>query len=146
MPVLTNWEKMLGATESPIEQSFLSAFCELATENGYRVWRNLSGNETIAVRPQAMIGPHRVDFSVGFRFFESEIALIIECDGHDFHERTVAQARKDKSRDRKLTAFGYRPLRFTGSEIFQNARACALEALSIIMDFQTATVERAASK
>ena len=31
----------------------------------------------------------------------------MECDGHDFHERTKEQASSDKKRDRSLQAAGF---------------------------------------
>jgi very-short-patch-repair endonuclease len=51
--------------------------------------------------------------------------LIVECDGHDFHERTKEQASHDKSRDRYLTAQGFEIFRFTGSEIWCDPWGCA---------------------
>ncbi len=44
--------------------------------------------------------------------------LVIEVDGHEFHERTKAQARRDKSRDRYFIGQGYTVFRFTGTEVF----------------------------
>ncbi len=46
--------------------------------------------------------------------------LVVEVDGHDFHERTKEQAQRDRSRDRTLTAAGYTVFRFTGSELFRD--------------------------
>jgi hypothetical protein len=43
--------------------------------------------------------------------------LVIECDGHDFHDRTKQQAAYDRARDRELLAMGILTIRFTGSEI-----------------------------
>jgi very-short-patch-repair endonuclease len=57
--------------------------------------------------------------------------LVVECDGHDFHERTKEQAEHDKKRDRKLTELGYTVLRFTGREIWRDPMACALQAIDI---------------
>lgn len=54
----------------------------------------------------------------------SEQRIIIECDGHDFHEKTKQQASRDKKRDRDLTTLGYAIYRFTGSEIFKNPSRC----------------------
>lgn len=51
--------------------------------------------------------------------------LIVECDGHDFHERTKEQAAKDRSRDRWAQANGYDIFRFTGSEIWRDPMGCA---------------------
>jgi very-short-patch-repair endonuclease len=58
--------------------------------------------------------------------------VVIECDGHDFHEKTKEQVRKDKQRDRDLQIQGYRVIRFTGSEIFKNAHGCAKEVISFL--------------
>lgn len=51
--------------------------------------------------------------------------LIIECDGHDFHERTKEQAAKDRSRDRRLQDVGHQVFRFTGHEIWKDPVSCA---------------------
>jgi hypothetical protein len=55
--------------------------------------------------------------------------VAVECDGHDFHEKTKAQAARDKKRDRDLQSLGWRVLRFTGSEVFRDPGAVAVEAL-----------------
>jgi very-short-patch-repair endonuclease len=55
--------------------------------------------------------------------------IIIECDGHNFHEKTKEQAQKDKERDRNLQLEGYQVIRFTGSEIFNSPAKCAAEAV-----------------
>ncbi|MCP4343287.1 MAG: DUF559 domain-containing protein [Desulfobulbaceae bacterium] len=46
--------------------------------------------------------------------------IVVEIDGHDFHERTKEQAKRDKERDRYFTKAGYKVYRYTGSEVFQN--------------------------
>lgn len=48
------------------------------------------------------------------------MAIAIELDGHDFHERTKEQATRDKRRDRALVAAGWSVLRFTGSEVIKS--------------------------
>src|SRR5699024_10267784 len=58
---------------------------------------------------------------------ESVLKIVIECDGHDFHEKTKEQARKDKCRDRLLSLNSYLVLRFTGSEIYRNSKECVKE-------------------
>lgn len=74
--------------------------------------------------PQFRIGPHRVDFAILIICTQGELRLVVECDGHDFHEKTKEQAAADKARDRYLNDQGYRVLRFTGSEIWNNAIEC----------------------
>jgi hypothetical protein len=51
--------------------------------------------------------------------------LVVECDGHDFHERTKEQAKRDRSRDRAIQQMGITIFRFTGSEIYQTPLKCA---------------------
>lgn len=54
---------------------------------------------------------------------------IIECDGHDFHERTKEQAERDRSRDRRVQELGWRIYRFTGSELYRNAAMLVMEEI-----------------
>jgi len=54
--------------------------------------------------------------------------VVIEVDGHDYHERTKEQARRDRARDRAMLWRGWLPLRFTGQEVWQDATACAAAA------------------
>ena len=55
--------------------------------------------------------------------------LAVECDGHDFHERTKEQAARDRSRDRELQDAGVTIYRFTGSEIHNDPIGCAWRAI-----------------
>jgi very-short-patch-repair endonuclease len=143
---MTRWEALLGATESPIESALLTALVEEAHANGYRVAKTPRGSGTIAIRPQQRVGDYRADFVVAYAFFGAEIDLVVECDGHEFHERTKHQAARDKKRDRFLTAQGYRILRFTGSEIFASAQRCAADVVGMIMAFQTECLEIGAGR
>lgn len=140
----TAWERRLGSTDSPIESILLAALCECAVDHGYRVAKAAGRSDTLGIRPQTTVDRYRIDLMVSFLFHGAELHLAIECDGHGFHEKTKAQACKDRSRERALTYLGYRVVRFTGSEIVGNARACAAEIMSMVMDFQTATIVRSA--
>lgn len=97
------------------------------------------------VTPQHKIERFRVDFLVEFNDFQAVYdpnlerkmrsrltgtsSLIVECDGHDFHEKTKEQAKNDKSRDRELSKLGYMVFHYTGSEVWNDAYRCAKEAL-----------------
>jgi len=59
---------------------------------------------------------------------------IIECDGHDFHEKTKEQAQHDKERDRLLQKAGYTILHFTGSEIWADPQKCGQQIYDIIIN------------
>ena len=67
---------------------------------------------------QANIGKYRVDFLCSMVGTKQE--YIIECDGHDFHEKTKEQVKYDKQRERYLVSKGYKVLRFSGSEIISD--------------------------
>lgn len=64
---------------------------------------------------------------------EDEFTLAVEVDGHDFHERTKQQARRDKQRDRQLLAAGLQTVRFTGSEVWEDCRRCAQESIDLLL-------------
>ncbi len=63
---------------------------------------------------------------------EWEVFLDVEIDGHDFHERTKEQARRDRSRDRALTRHDISVIRFTGAEVYADARGCVEETEEIV--------------
>ena len=79
---------------------------------------------------QEKIGKYRADFVI--RGFEnSEKKYVIECDGHDFHEKTKEQAKYDKQRERFFVSQGYNILRFTGSEIITDFEKVKLELFDL---------------
>lgn len=79
--------------------------------------------------PQFEVGSRRVDIAFLTATCEgTPLRFAIECDGHDFHEKTKEQARADKARERELLRVGFLVLRFSGSEIWRDAAACAEEA------------------
>lgn len=78
----------------------------------------------------------RLDFAFGYPGSKSPLA--VEIDGHDYHERTKEQARRDKSRDRLLTRHGWRVLRFTGSEVFADVATCWAEVDELLLTMATA--------
>ena len=111
--------------ESPIEQLMALVLNEMKT---------IYHEHRFVVAPQAHVGPYRVDFKLmaadGNKIGKQ---IIVECDGHDFHEKTKEQAKKDKQRDRYLQQQGYQVLRFTGSEIWANPFKCAEEVIQVLL-------------
>jgi very-short-patch-repair endonuclease len=90
-----------------------------------------SDKATLVIEPQAQLDGWRVDFllySFDFGIHPGHRAgwnmLIVECDGHDFHERTKEQAAKDRSRDRWAQSKGVKIFRFTGSELWRDPMKC----------------------
>lgn len=78
---------------------------------------------------------YRVDFLIVIKYKEVNYGFVVECDGHEFHEKTKEQAKKDKKRDRNLMVKGIPVIRFTGSEIVANPDKCAREVLEIIYTY-----------
>ena len=78
-----------------------------------------------------------------FVLITPEAKFVIECDGHDFHERTKEQARHDRSRDRKMVEAGWLVMRFTGSEIWSNPFACAEQVIDMAMNLEVNAHEAA---
>jgi hypothetical protein len=123
-----------GRCESPIEHGLLRAF--IAFRLADRRIR-LDGFEGGAVATdwdaiiysQFPVETFRLDFAI---ILSTGHRIAIECDGHDFHDRTKEQATRDKSRDRKLTELGWRVLRFTGSEIHRDSIDCARQVHALI--------------
>lgn len=96
--------------ESPIETAFYDACAVVSHETG----------GDFHPTPQVEIGDYRVDFAI------QEYEIAIELDGHDYHS-SKEQRTADAKRDRTLVALGWTVLRFTGSEIWKDAAACASE-------------------
>lgn len=60
--------------------------------------------------------------------------IVVECNGHEQHEKTKEQARRDKQRDRILQLAGFKVLRYTGTEIHADPLECAREIYTIVTD------------
>lgn len=84
-----------------------------------------------SIGTQVGIGPYRADIFISCvvetRGERKRLRLVVECDGHDHHDLTKDQARRDRQRDRWMLANGFAILRFTGSEIFNDPFRCADE-------------------
>jgi very-short-patch-repair endonuclease len=89
---------------------------------------------------QAPVLSYRADFLFEVVRGEEIVGrIVVECDGHDYHERTPDQAERDRSRDRKMTLAGYQVLRFTGREIYRDPSICMNEAFKAIIDIAVKT-------
>jgi len=87
------------------------------------------------VEQQVELGDWRAGFVIHHYDWicEKWRVVIVECDGHDFHERTKEQAARDRSRDRRASLSGFVVLRFTGSEIWKDPLGCAEQVMRWFM-------------
>jgi very-short-patch-repair endonuclease len=86
-----------------------------------------SDHNQLDLYSNVVVGDYRLDLVLS-TFYGS---LAIECDGHDWHDRTKQQAAYDRARDRFFLSRLLPTIRFTGSEIVHSASKCALEVYSI---------------
>lgn len=149
---ITFYHNILNETKSPIELKYLKELLSSSPTYGFPIIHDLadyafidshlSRNEIVDflglfIKPQCEFifdgKKYIVDFLLLSRKPNRAVRrTIIETDGHDFHEKTKAQAQADKKRDRIFAKKGFTVLRFTGSEIVKNAESCATETMQII--------------
>jgi len=153
---LDSCAEAFAGTESPIEQLFIVSMCGLLfieNEPCYLYWSGPTGNSAMAsfvemtthqtgrysISCQEPIGVYRADFVINWSDcnfcgtgHNYGFDIVIECDGHDNHERTKKQAAHDRKRDRFMQTEGYTVLRFTGSELWANPMKCAYEVYNHI--------------
>jgi len=105
-------ELLLETTESPVERMYLAAWLKTCPiENG--------------IEPQLQVGPYRVDFAIPGN------KTVVEIDGHEFH-KTKEQRTHDARRERYLEMAGWRVIRFTGTEVFEDPFTCVADTLELI--------------
>ena len=97
---------------------------ELERHSSEKLW-------DVVVGQQIKIGPHTPDFcaimTCNMRYCLRLFRLVIECDGHEWHEKTKEQAAADRKRDRLFVKNGYAVMRFTGSEIWRDPMECVID-------------------
>lgn len=134
---------LLHVCESPVEEILLVAMwdswgCEVRPDGlGLEAYLHTErGVERLSIEPQreipTTVARFRADFFVYTTPFggdprERASPLIVEVDGHEWHERTREQAARDKQRDRALLLAGFRVVRFTGGEVYHRPDACTEE-------------------
>lgn len=134
----------LDKIDSPIERLFLEALMMNHFMGGVGFPHindtiNHSANPVFGVKTQYKIGRYRPDFML---ISWDGRCLLVECDGHDFHERTKEQAARDRKKDRTLQAEGYIILRYTGSELWEDPMQCAADAARTLFKAKKFVVDR----
>jgi len=114
---------------TPIETQFLLS-CLTNASDGYQEtaigYKMSNYGHEVDIIPQHKIDKYRVDFLF---IVDRKKQFIVECDGHDFHEKTKEQVIKDNIRDRYFLMRDIPVFRFSGSEIFNSSDHLAYEIL-----------------
>lgn len=129
--------------QSPIEDLFWIACCLLCKAHFQELNQgpllHFEGEPVLGcgiyITPQARVGKYLVDFlvtQVGIGPEEKLSPVVVELDGHDFHDKDKHQRSYEKARDRELVRKGFRVLHFTGSDVVKDPFACAFEALQMV--------------
>uniref|UniRef100_A0A6H1ZBQ1 Restriction endonuclease type II-like domain-containing protein n=1 Tax=viral metagenome TaxID=1070528 RepID=A0A6H1ZBQ1_9ZZZZ len=139
-------DEITGLTQSPIEELFLLSFLSVCSyywfdSTCYDAGRNIIMvkavlyGRNIFIVPQHKICKYRVDFLF---VLNNEKQFIVECDGHDFHEKTKKQVTKDKSREREFVKIGLTVVRFSGSEIYNSPFKCVRDLEDMFINYWSA--------
>jgi very-short-patch-repair endonuclease len=120
--------------ESPLEAAFYALWSMHGQLEGY------AGAKFI-LEPQVIIASaYRVDFQVklarcdGLARLDTFPLVCVELDGHQFHETTKEQATRRNTRDRDITAAGWKMFRFSGSEFYRSPLGCVQEVDAFACD------------
>lgn len=116
--------------KSPIEKILLVAIDFVTLER-------IGEIPTLAdIEPQYMIKDgDKIYFADFFLLFEhiDWIKIVVECDGHEFHQKTKKQVEHDNEREMRLKLLGYDVLRFSGSQIYKNPMKCANDIVDYVL-------------
>ena len=122
--------------KSPIEQIFSLAYKFVIANEGFPFC------EIMRLKSQIPVKANGHNYYADFLFdtsimtyvkYDNPLRLVIECDGHDFHEKTKMQVARDNQRVLDLKFEGYDVIRFSGSQIFNDPIKCAYDAYNYII-------------
>lgn len=122
---------MAEKTESPIETILgaeLQRILEETLSESFAVGE--TGREAdFTLVPQFNLRRYRYDFAM---FVDGEPAVLIECDGKDFHS-SPEQMDNDAAKDALALASGFQIKRFPGWRINAHPKECATEVVQAIV-------------
>jgi very-short-patch-repair endonuclease len=132
------YTRCLERHQSPIEDLFWIALATIAAAERIAVNPTpefLPGTDPyyphgIYCWPQAKIGRFTVDFLLSTQHPKS--GVVVELDGHQFHDKNKHQRSYEKARDRFLVREGYQVLHFTGSDIVRDPYQAAHEVMELM--------------
>lgn len=126
--------------ESPIEQVFAMYMADIDLTKlevftaGRVMLDSFINQDAVTVNGRK----YRVDFLITVDYRKKQgiktMRFVVECDGHDYHEKTKEQVAYSNRRERDLQSAGYKVVRFSGSEIYKSPSNCVMELIRIIVN------------
>lgn len=129
---------MTGLCDSPIEVMLATSFVLANRITGHKIFEIVPKGQApesqadFLVHPQFEWEGYRMDFCIEMKAAGQKV--FIECDGHDFHERTPEQAERDRKKDRLAQDRGISILRYTGREIHRSPAHCVSEIIGFLQN------------
>lgn len=134
---------------SPIEQLFFVAIQTMAraewidlNPEPWELRGEMMPGLGLHIFQQHKVGKYRVDFLIkrvwrdcvdfGQRGQDRSSSVIVELDGHAFHDRDKQQRSYEKARDRFLQREGFKVLHYTGSDVNADPYRIAHEVLDTV--------------
>src|SRR4051794_874198 len=95
---------------------------------------NLERPSLLTIEPQHQVNADDRTYKIDFLVYNPDrrLRVGVELDGHDFHEKSYDQVRRDKQRERAIVRQGITVLRFSGSEVVRDARKCVREVVTFM--------------
>lgn len=81
---------------------------------------------------QHSIGKYKVDFLITYQLHNRNKSIVVELDGHEFHDKDKKQRSYEKARDRFILSKGYKIFHFTGSDVVRSPYSVIDEVLTSI--------------
>ena len=120
---------------SPLEQMLYCALRMVQELNSIETaesveLRGKQGEFGLQIEPQRKIGKYRVDLYVAYTNRHGRNEVVVECHPQEQHQWSTRERRYHQARDRHLAARGYPVLRYTRSQIMEDAAEIALDIIS----------------
>lgn len=124
MDILSNGEISVDGEKCKVkyDKDYDYFLLEFDSETGYCVGGNKKFLFEIKPHPkEEHFSGYIPDFAICTDVY-THGGYVVEIDEHEWHEKTKEQVRIDKEKDRAYLRSGYIPVRFTGYEVYHNAR------------------------
>jgi very-short-patch-repair endonuclease len=127
--------------ESPIEEILRAALEKKMLE--YNLLWYIESQTEIECKNSNI---YRADFTIWYdklvnRELKEDFALVVECDGYEFHQKTKKQVEKDNKREYDLKMNGWEIYRFSGSEIYNEPMECADKIIKYVIEKNNLEIE-----